>query len=93
MTNGLKYKVADTLKIAELLNKARENKDNPKVLGECVKELNEYPNEVIAEFIRAAEQYERFANEKDLMPVVGMITMRLNLVEVKDKQEYFNPDF
>ena len=92
MTEGLKYKTKDTLRIAELLNKVRENKDNPQVLGECVKELNEYPNEVIAEFIRATVQYERFANKKDLMPVVGMITLRLNLVEVKKEQEYFNPD-
>jgi hypothetical protein len=80
----LKYKVKDTLDMIDIIVNIYDNKDAGNMVeleNELVK-LTKYPTKVIEEFVRCIDTIKNINQIKDkYLPLVGYITLRLNLVD------------
>lgn len=83
-TTELKYKVKDTLDMIDIIVNICDSKDAGNMVeleNELVK-LTKYPTKVIEEFVRCIDTIKNINQIKDnYLPLVGYITLRLNLVD------------
>lgn len=80
----LKYKTKDTLDMIDIIVNICDSKDAGNMVeleNELVK-LTKYPTKVIEEFVRCIDMIKHKNVTKDnYLPLVGYITLRLNLVD------------
>ena len=80
----LKYKVKDTLNLIDTIVNIYDSKESGNMVeleNELVK-LTKYPTKVIEEFVRCIDTIKNINQIKDkYLPLVGYITLRLNLVD------------
>jgi hypothetical protein len=81
----LKYKAKDTQNLVDIFANLSESNFNKDVIKAELEKLTKYPTNVIDEFLKCVN----LLNENDIknkyMGIIGYITMRLNLVEIKNK--------
>jgi hypothetical protein len=83
-TTELKYKVKDTLDMIDIIVNIYDSKDagNMAELENELVKLTKYPTKVIEEFVRCIDTIKNINQIKDkYLPLVGYITLRLNLVD------------
>ena len=86
MAFELKYKVKDTQNLVDIFANLSESNFNQEVIKTELEKLTQYPTNVIEEFLKCVNLLkEDDINEDKYMGVIGYITMRLNLVELKIK--------
>lgn len=84
MAFELKYKVKDTQNLVDIFANLSESNFNKEVIKIELEKLTKYPTNVIEEFLKCVNLLkEDDINEDKYMGVIGYITMRLNLVELK----------
>ena len=82
----LKYKAKDTLNLVDIFANLSEDNFNQDVIKTELEKLTKYPTNVIEEFLKCVKLLkEDDINKEKYMGIIGYITMRLNLVELKDK--------
>lgn len=82
----LKYKAKDTLNLVDIFANLSESNFNQEVIKTELEKLTKYPTNVIEEFLKCVNLLkEDDINKEKYMGIIGYITMRLNLVELKDK--------
>ena len=80
----LKYKAKDTQNLVDIFANLSESNFNKEVIKIELEKLTKYPTNVIEEFLACVNLLkEDDINEDNYMGVIGYITMRLNLVELK----------
>lgn len=80
----LKYKVKDTLDLIDIVANIYDNKDAGNIVGleDELDKLTKYPTKVIEEFVKCIDTIKDINQIKDkYLPLVGYITLRLNLVD------------
>lgn len=81
----LKYKAKDTQNLVDIFANLIKSNFNQDIIKAELEKLTKYPTNVIEEFLKCVN----LLNEKDIdiknkyMGIIGYITMRLNLVEIK----------
>ena len=86
MAFELKYKAKDTQNLVDIFANLSESNFNQEVIKTELEKLTQYPTNVIEEFLKCVNLLkEDDINEDKYMGVIGYITMRLNLVELKIK--------
>lgn len=81
----LKYKAKDTQNLVDIFANLSKSNFNQDIIKAELEKLTKYPTNVIEEFLKCVN----LLNEKDIdiknkyMGIIGYITMRLNLVEIK----------
>lgn len=84
MAFELKYKAKDTQNLVDIFANLSESNFNKEVIKTELEKLTQYPTNVIEEFLKCVNLLkEDDINEDKYMGVIGYITMRLNLVELK----------
>lgn len=82
----LKYKAKDTQNLVDIFANLSESNFNQEVIKTELEKLTKYPTNVIEEFLKCVNLLkEDDINKEKYMGIIGYITMRLNLVELKDK--------
>ena len=82
----LKYKAKDTLNLVDIFANLSESNFNQEIIKTELEKLTKYPTNVIEEFLKCVNLLkEDDINKEKYMGIIGYITMRLNLVELKDK--------
>ena len=82
----LKYKAEDTQNLVDIFANLSESNFNQEVIKTELEKLTKYPTNVIDEFLKCVNLLkEDDINKEKYMGIIGYITMRLNLVEIKDK--------
>jgi hypothetical protein len=82
----LKYKAKDTQNLVEIFANLSESNFNQDVIKAELEKLTKYPTNVIEEFLKCVNLIkEDDINKEKYMGIIGYITLRLNLVELKDK--------
>ena len=84
MAFELKYKAKDTQNLVDIFANLSESNFNQDVIKTELEKLTKYPTNVIEEFLKCVNLLkEDDINEDEYMGIIGYITMRLNLVELK----------
>ena len=84
MAFELKYKAKDTQNLVDIFANLSESNFNREVIKTELEKLTKYPTNVIEEFLKCVNILkEDEINEEKYMGIIGYITMRLNLVELK----------
>ena len=82
----LKYKAKDTQNLVDIFANLSESNFNQEVIKTELEKLTKYPTNVIDEFLKCVKLLKEDDINKDkYMGIIGYITMRLNLVEIKHK--------
>lgn len=81
----LKYKAKDTQNLVDIFANLSESNFNQEVIKTELEKLTQYPTNVIEEFLDCVNLLNEDDIENKYMGIIGYITMRLNLVELKDK--------
>ena len=84
MAFDLKYKAKDTQNLVDIFANLSESNFNKEVIKTELEKLTKYPTNVIDEFLKCVNLLkEDDINEDKYMGIIGYITMRLNLIELK----------
>ena len=84
MAFELKYKAKDTQNLVDIFANLSESNFNKEVIKTELEKLTKYPTNVIEEFLKCVNLLkEDDIDENKYMGIIGYITMRLNLVELK----------
>ena len=83
----MKYKAKDTQNLVDIFANLSESNFNQDVIKAELEKLTKYPTNVIEEFLKCVNllNEDDIENKNKYMGIIGYITMRLNLVELKDK--------
>ena len=81
----LKYKAKDTQNLVDIFANLSESNFNQEVIKTELEKLTKYPTNVIEEFLKCVNLLKEDDIKDKYMGIIGYITMRLNLVEIKDK--------
>ena len=79
----LKYKAKDTQNLVDIFANLSESNFNQEVIKAELEKLTKYPTNVIEEFLKCINPLKEDDIKDKYMGIIGYITMRLNLVELK----------
>lgn len=79
----LKYKAKDTQNLVDIFANLSESNFNQEVIRTELEKLTKYPTNVIEEFLKCVKLLKEDNIKDKYMGIIGYITMRLNLVELK----------
>lgn len=85
MAFELKYKTKDTQNLIDIFYNLSKSNFNQEVIQSELEKLTKYPTNVIEEFLKCVKLLKENDIKEKYMGIIGYITMRLNLVELKDK--------
>lgn len=80
----LKYKAKDTQNLVDIFANLCESNFNQDIIKAELEKLTKYPTNVIEEFLKCVNLFNENDIKNKYMGIIGYITMRLNLVEIKD---------
>lgn len=83
MAFELKYKAKDTQNLVNIFANLSESNFNRDVIKAELEKLTKYPTNVIEEFLKCVNLLKEDDIKDKYMGVIGYITLRLNLVELK----------
>ncbi len=82
----LKYTTKDTEKMVDVFAALVEKRNNLNEIGNGIKQLLNYPVSVLQEFLKCMEvlsDKDQNYLKENYMGVIGYITMRLNLFDIR----------
>lgn len=79
----LKYKAKDTQNLIDIFANLSESNFNQEIIKTELEKLTNYPTNVIEEFLKCVKILKEEDIKNKYMGIIGYITMRLNLVELK----------
>jgi hypothetical protein len=79
----LKYKAKDTQNLVDIFANLSESNFNQDVIKAEIEKLTKYPTNVIEEFLKCVNLLKEDDIKDKYMGVIGYITLRLNLIELK----------
>lgn len=85
MAFELKYKAKDTQNLIDIFANLSESNFNQDVIKVELEKLTKYPTNVIEEFLKCVKLLKEDDIKDKYMGVIGYITMRLNMVELKNE--------